>query len=119
MRKQTNWSVPAIFACALAAGAHAQSVAELGGTAFNFEHTVPNFERYIASVQRFTDIVTKSGADILIANQTNFDGSKTKLPAVLKRKPGEPNPYVIGADSVLRYLKVAEECAKVELLKTK
>ena len=56
---------------------------------------------------------------MLIANHTIFDGSKTKLPAVLKRKPGDPNPYVIGNDSVGRYMKVAEECAKVALLRTK
>ena len=55
----------------------------------------------------------------VIANHTIFDGSKTKLPAVLKRKPGDPNPYVIGNDSVGRYMKVAEECAKVALLRTK
>jgi hypothetical protein len=34
------------------------------------------------------------------------------MPALATRKAGAPHPYVIGTDSVLRYLKVAEECAQ-------
>ena len=37
---------------------------------------------------------------------------------VVGRKPGDPNPYVVGNDSVKRYLTVADECAKVGLLRT-
>jgi metallo-beta-lactamase class B len=100
-------------------GGKSHLVAEWGGTAFNFEHTPQAFQTYIASAERFSKIVRETGADVLIANHTIFDGSKTKLPAVLKRKPGDPNPYVIGNDSVGRYMKVAEECARVALLRTK
>ena len=94
-------------------------MAEWGGTAFNFTHTKERFETYIASVRRFSEIATKAGADGLISNHTIFDGSKTKLPAMATRKPGDPHPYVIGTDSVKRYLKVAEECAQVEMLRLK
>jgi metallo-beta-lactamase class B len=101
-------------------------VAEWGGTAFNWltnrrgyitpEH--PDrfwFETYSASAERFRKIVADSGADVLISNHTIYDGSKKKLPAVANRKPGDPNPYVIGNDSVQRYLIVADECAKAGL----
>jgi len=50
-----------------------------------------------------------------VSNHTNYDGSKIKLPAVLGRKAGDPNPYVIGKDAVQRYLTVADECAKAGL----
>ena len=53
--------------------------------------------------------------DALISNHTVYDGSKKKLPALASRKPGDPNPYVIGNDSVQRYLTVADECAKAGL----
>ena len=43
------------------------------------------------------------------------DGSKTKLPAMASRKPGGPHPYVVGLDSVQRYLTVANECAQAAL----
>jgi metallo-beta-lactamase class B len=97
-------------------------VAEWGGTGFNFTVTPDQperywFETYIKSAERFRDAAARAGADALIANHTNLDGSKTKLPAVAARKAGDPNPYVIGADGVRRYLTVADECAKAGLLR--
>jgi hypothetical protein len=46
-----------------------------------------------------------------------FDGSKVKLPLAAKRAPGAPNPYVVGNESVRRYLKVAEECAASRVIR--
>jgi len=100
--------------------------AHWGGTAFNWmanraAYITPEhpdrfwFETYSASARRFKDIVAKAGADVLISNHLIFDGSKTKLPAVLQRKPGEPNPYVIGTAAVQRYLTVVDECAQAGL----
>jgi metallo-beta-lactamase class B len=91
-------------------------VAEWGGTGFNFQHSRERFQTYIASAARFGDIVAKAGADVLIANHTNLDGSKVKLPALAQRKPGEENPFVIGNAAVRGYVKVAEECARAGLL---
>ena len=105
-------------------------VAEWGGTGFNWirnrtGYITPSrpdrfwFETYSRSAERFRDIVAKAGADALIANHTRLDGSKTKLPALAKRRPGDPHPYVIGNDSVKRYLTVANECAKAGVLRLK
>jgi hypothetical protein len=60
--------------------------------------------------------VARAGADGVIANHTNFDGTKVKVPALAKRSAGAPHPYVIGSAAVQRYLTVAEECAKAALL---
>ncbi|MFM8533814.1 MAG: MBL fold metallo-hydrolase [Acidimicrobiia bacterium] len=101
-----------------------------GGTAFNWvsnrsSYITPErpdsfwFNRYIESAQRFRGLARAAGADVLISNHTNFDGSKEKLPAMATRKTGQPHPYVVGADSVGRYLAVAEECAKAGLLRAK
>ena len=100
--------------------------ASWGGTAFNWmanpaPYVTPErpeqfwFETYSASARRFKDITAKAGADVLISNHTIFDGSKTKLPALERRKPGEPHPYVIGIQGVQRYLTVADECAQAGL----
>jgi metallo-beta-lactamase class B len=105
-------------------------VAEWGGTAFNWianrrGYITPErpdrfwFETYSMSAERFRKIVADAGADAVISNHTNYDGSKKKLPTVERRKPGDPNPYVIGNDSVQRYLTVADECAKAGLLRLK
>ena len=82
-----------------------------GGTAFNFGPNRERLNMYIESAARFREIVERAGADVLIANHTNFDGSKTKLPMLAARQPGDPHPYVIGPDAVQRYLTVAHECA--------
>ena len=57
---------------------------------------------------RFRDIAAKAGADIIIANHTTFDGTIAKTAALAKRRPGDPHPYVIGKETVSRYLTVAE-----------
>jgi metallo-beta-lactamase class B len=86
-----------------------------GGTAFNFGPDKARLQTYAASAARFRDIVAKAGADVLFANHTNFDGTKTKIPALAQRKPGSPHPYVIGADAVQRYVTVANECAQAAI----
>jgi metallo-beta-lactamase class B len=95
--------------------------AAMGGTGFNFTITADRprlawYKTYIESVERLRDIVAKAGADVLIANHTGLDGSTVKLPAMAKRKPGDRHPYVIGTDAVQRYMTVAAECAKANLL---
>jgi metallo-beta-lactamase class B len=86
-----------------------------GGTLFNFGSDRARFASYAASALRFRDIATKAGARVLLSNHTEYDGSKTKLPAMATRKPGGPHPYVVGLDSVQRYLTVANECAQAAL----
>ena len=96
--------------------------AEWGGTGFNFTVTPDKprpfwFEAYSRSADHFRDAVTAAGADVIIANHPNQDGAKTKLAALAKRKPGEPHPFVIGADSVKGYVTMVGECARAGLLR--
>jgi metallo-beta-lactamase class B len=99
---------------------------EVGGTAFNWlrggaeYRGKPNsfwFETYSNSARRLREIVEKAGADVLLSNHTIYDGSKVKLPALLKRKAGDRHPYVVGTDSVKRYLTVGDECAQAGLVR--
>jgi metallo-beta-lactamase class B len=90
----------------------------LSGSAFYITPERPNkfwFDTYIKSAARFRDIVAKAGADVLIANHTHLDQSKTKLPGMASRRPSEPHPYVIGNNAVVRYVTVASECAQAGL----
>ena len=86
-----------------------------GGTMFNFGPIRARLAAYTESAARFRDIVTKANADVILSNHTQYDGSKTKLPAAAARKPGEKNPYVVGNDVVRRYLTVANECGQAAL----
>jgi metallo-beta-lactamase class B len=87
-------------------------VATWGGTLFNFGRNRPRLLSYAEQAARFRDIVTKAGADVILSNHTTYDSSKTKLPAVKARKPGERHPYVVGNGVVQRYLTVVNECAQ-------
>ena len=111
-------------------GATRHVAAYWGGTAFNWVANRPAyitperpdsfwFNHYIQSAQRFRTLARNAGADVILSNHNAFDGSKTKLPAMATRRPGDKHPYVVGADSVGRYLTVAEECAKAGLLRVK
>ena len=59
-----------------------------GGTLFNFGPNRPRLAPYTQSAARFRDIVDAARADVILSNHTEYDGSKTKLPAVPARKPG-------------------------------
>jgi metallo-beta-lactamase class B len=102
-------------------GGQRHTVVTMGGTGFNFTLTPDKprvfwYRTYIESVERLRGIAAKAGADVLIANHTALDSSTEKLPALAKRRPGDPHPYVIGTSAVQRYMTVAAECAKANLL---
>jgi metallo-beta-lactamase class B len=87
-----------------------------GGTLFNFRDAPgdPRDERlgmYAESARRFRDVVRDAGVDVLLSNHTVYDVSTLKMPALVLRRTGERHPYVIGAESMRRFLTVAEECA--------
>jgi metallo-beta-lactamase class B len=85
-----------------------------GGVGLNSDR--PSLEKYIHSAEIFSAIVKQSGADIILANHTDWDGSKVNLPLLAKRTPGTPNPYIVGNVKALNFLKVAEECATGRLM---
>jgi len=96
-------------------GGQAHLAALWGGTLFNFGPDAERFTAYAESAERFRRIATEAGADVLLSNHTDYDGSKEKLPALAERSPGDPHPYVVGTDSIARYLTVAHECALAAL----
>jgi len=86
-----------------------------GGTLFNFGPDAARFKSYAESAAKFREIATAAGADVVLSNHTDYDGTKQKLPALASRAAGAPHPYVVGTESVRRYLTVANECAQAAL----
>jgi metallo-beta-lactamase class B len=86
-----------------------------GGTLFNFGPDAARFEAYAESAARMRDVATAAGADVLLSNHSDYDGTKEKLPALAARKPNDAHPYVVGNESIRRYLTVANECAQAAL----
>jgi metallo-beta-lactamase class B len=66
-------------------------------------------KQIVASFDRFASIAGAAGVDVLIANQTQ-DRAKENLELLRLRRAGDPNPFVIGKDAYLRYLRVQREC---------
>jgi metallo-beta-lactamase class B len=86
-----------------------------GGTGLNADRD--SLEKYIASAKRFDAIVQDAGADIILSNHTDWDGSKINLPRLASGAAGSSNPYVVGTAAARSYLKVAEECATARLMR--
>ena len=86
-----------------------------GGTLFNFGPDAARFAAYAASALKFRDLAAAAGADVLLSNHTDYDGTKEKLPQLAARAANEPHPYVVGGESIRRYLTVANECAQAAL----
>lgn len=97
-------------------GARRHTAATWGGTLFNFGPNRPRLLAYAQSAERFRGIVAAANADVFLSNHTVYDGSKTKLPAVKARTPGQPHPYVIGNQVAQRYLTTVNECAQAALI---
>lgn len=93
----------------------------VGGTAFNFMGRGEDerwFREYVASAARFAEIARRAGADVLLSNHPQYDGSTVFLPRLARRGPNDPHPYVIGGERLARYFTVATECAKAALFGT-
>jgi len=86
-----------------------------GGVGLNADPE--SIRTYIRSAQRFSGIVKRAGADIILANHTDWDRSKINLPMLAQRAPGSPNPYIVGNAKALNFLKVAEECATARVMR--
>jgi metallo-beta-lactamase class B len=100
-------------------GARTHTAAIWGGTAYNFlgsAEEVRWFGEYIASARRFRQLTRDAGADVIISNHSNFDESDSKLAALARRGAGDPHPYVVGNESIQRYMTIVQECAQVGLL---
>jgi len=90
----------------------------VGGTAFNFMGRGEDerwFREYVASAERFAEIARRAGADVLLSNHPQYDGSTVLLPQLARRGPNDPHPYVIGGERLARYFAVATECATAGL----
>ena len=90
------------------------TVALWGGMGLNNDR--PSLTQYIASARKFQDVARQAGADIILSNHTDWDRSKINL-ATLAKGPVTPNPYVTNNATVLRYLKIAEECATAKVMR--
>ena len=90
-------------------------LATWGGTAVGRTTSPEAIKDYINSAVRYRALLGKLGAEGIVSNHTAYDNSLVKLEALKTRGPKDPHPYLTGADSVRRYLTVAEELGRAAL----
>jgi metallo-beta-lactamase class B len=69
----------------------------------------------IVSLERWAGIAEKAGVDVNITNHALHNEALEKEELLRYRLPGDSNPFVLGKSVYLRYVKVLEECGKVQL----
>ena len=82
-----------------------------GGTAYNFGPLPDRLQIYADTTEKYRGIMKQEKADMFLSNHVSFDAAIAKMAALKERKPGEPNPFVVGEDTVQRFLTVLGECA--------
>lgn len=90
-------------------------LATWGGTAVGRTTPPEAIKDYINSAVRYREVLGKLGVEGILSNHTAYDNTLKKLEALKARRPKEPHPYLPGAESVRRYLTVAEELGMAAL----
>ena len=89
------------------------------GGGFIAQGTGSQVSEFIDSLQHFEEWTKRLKVDVEIQNHPVFDGFTDKLAAVRARKPGEPNPFVVGQANYTKFIEVMSECAKATLSRLK
>jgi hypothetical protein len=82
-----------------------------GGTAYNFGPLPDRLQIYADTTVKYRDIMGKEKADVLLSNHVSYDNAVGKMGTLKERKPNDPNPFIVGEDTVDRFLTVLGECA--------
>jgi metallo-beta-lactamase class B len=82
-----------------------------GGTAYNFGPLADRLQIYADTTEKYRPIMKKEKAEVLLSNHVSYDNAVGKMGTLKERKPNRPNPFVVGEDTVDRFLTVLGECA--------
>jgi metallo-beta-lactamase class B len=90
-------------------------IATWGGTALSRATPAESFKAYVDSAVKYRALLANLGVEGMISNHSEFDDAVGKLEKLSSRKPGDPHPFLTGADSVARYMRVVEEVGRAGL----
>jgi len=81
--------------------------------------TDEGLQQYISSVEHWGEVTRRMKVDVEIQNHPMYDGFLGKLERLKQRKPGVPNPFLVGSDSYQRFVSVMSACENVQLARRK
>jgi metallo-beta-lactamase class B len=67
---------------------------------------------FSASIERLSKASAAAGATSVINTHIFVDGTLQRLETAEHRQPGQPNPFILGTDAVVRYYGMFDECLK-------
>jgi metallo-beta-lactamase class B len=82
-----------------------------GGTAYNFGPLPDRLQLYADTTEKYRDIMKTENADVLLSNHVSYDNAVAKMGTLKERKPDQENPFVVGEDTIDRFLTILGECA--------
>jgi metallo-beta-lactamase class B len=82
-----------------------------GGTAYNFGPLSDRLQIYSDTTVKYRDIMKRENTDVLLSNHVSYDNAVEKIASLKEKNPNQPNPFVVGEDTVDRFLTVLGECA--------
>jgi metallo-beta-lactamase class B len=89
-----------------------------GGTVLAAGYTpMPGLLQYVDSIAHYIEIATRMGVDVEIQNHPIFDDTPRRLAALAARRPGEPHPFVMGAERYQRLWGIVSECMQADVIR--
>lgn len=64
---------------------------------------IPSLLQFRHALDHFADYTDRMQADVVLSNHTVGDDGLTRVAALQHRAAGQPNPYVVGREGVIRY----------------
>jgi metallo-beta-lactamase class B len=76
-------------------------------------------QTYLKSVARFRDETRKAKVEVVMQNHPLMDPVQPKLAKMQSRRPGDPNPWVVGEPNYQTFLDVMYQCTEVNIARRK
>jgi metallo-beta-lactamase class B len=75
--------------------------------------------QYAKSVPHFEEETKKAKVEVELQNHPLMDPIQPKLDRLKTRRPGEPNPFVVGRGDYQKFLQVMAACTEVNIARRK
>lgn len=76
-----------------------------------------NLQEYLSSLDHWAEMTRKMKVDTELQNHPLMDGIDDRLAKIQARKPGDPNPFVVGQAAYQRFVGVISECTRAQMVR--
>lgn len=76
---------------------------------------IADLAEFRRGLDHFADYTDRMQADVILSNHTVGDDGLTRIAQLAQRQPGDPNPYVVGREGVVRYDALFRACLSADI----